>query len=390
MQDNNDSLSVINERYKGCNLLMPMSTSEQMSPFYKMTVMEVKADLSENSGDVFKVGNVKVGSETRTNREGEKYEKGIYEDVYSPAKPLLMKIAAAAGIQFDPSHTGGEYVSGDKNVYRGRAYGAMKMPDGTWKTHADEKIINLHDSEDNYRLEFMDKSLKGITDERQAKAAAEMFEGTWKPAKNKYGKEVQAYFVAEKDREKYIERGVMVNMTLLRKTMCEKALTGAILRTVRALTGLKGTYTKKELSKPFAIPRVTFSPDYSDPQIRAALLNQEIGSTAALFGSAPAAAAPVLQDSLPTAPEKAFDVDAFATNPAFASDLPDPSSEEQDGEHIPSSASEQPPAQSNKNENPEDNYICEVCGAIISAKVYDYSVNKYGRPLCVKCQRGVR
>ena len=56
MQNKNNSLSVINEKYKGCNLLMPMSTSEQMSPFYKMTVMEVKADLSENSGDVFKVG----------------------------------------------------------------------------------------------------------------------------------------------------------------------------------------------------------------------------------------------------------------------------------------------------------------------------------------------
>jgi hypothetical protein len=39
-----------------------MSTSEQMSPFYKMTVMEVKADTSDNSGDIFKVGNVKVGA----------------------------------------------------------------------------------------------------------------------------------------------------------------------------------------------------------------------------------------------------------------------------------------------------------------------------------------
>ncbi len=394
MQDNNNSLSAINERYKDCNLLMPMSISEQMSPFYKMTVMEVKADTSENSGDIFKVGSTKVGSETRKNRQGEEYQKGVYEDVYSPAKPLLMKIAAAAGIQFDPSHTGGEYVNGDKNVYRGRAYGAMKMPDGTWKTHADEKIINLHDSEDNYRLEFMDKSLKGITDERQAKAAAEMFEGTWKPAKNKYGKEVQAYFVAEKDSEKYIERGVMVNMTLLRKTMCEKALTGAILRTVRALTGLKGTYTIEELSKPFAIPRVTFSPDYSDPQIRAALLNQEIGSTAALFGSAPAAAAPVLQDSL-TAPEKAFDADAFAANPAFASDLSDDDysgDAQQTAERDLAPAPTKAPKQQNrcKEENQEDSQICEVCGTIISAKVYDYSVEHYGRPLCVKCQREVR
>lgn len=375
MQTNNDSLSVINEKYKGCNLLMPMSVSEQMSPFYKMTVMEVKADLSENSGDVFKVGSVKDKNEN-------------WVEVFSPAKPLLMKIAAAAGIQFDPAHTGGEYVNGDKNVYRGRAYGAMKMPDGTWKTHADEKIINLHDSEDNYRLEFMDKSLKGITDKRQAEAASEMFAGEWKPAKNKYGKEVKAFFVAEQDREQYIERGVMVNMTLLRKTMCEKALTGAILRTVRALTGLKGTYTKEELAKPFAIPRVTFSPDYSDPQIRSALLNQEIGSTAALFGSAPAAAAPVLRDNLPTAPEKAFNVDAFAENPAFASDQEEDASDPPEAPKPAPAKTQAMKAQ--RQENPEDNYVCEVCGAIISAKVYDYSVEHYGRPLCVKCQREVR
>lgn len=376
MQNNNDSLAMINERYKGCNLLMPMSVSAQMSPLYKITVMEVQADLSDNSGDIFKVGSTK--------------ENDNWIDLFSLAKPLLMKIAAAAGIQFDPVHTGGEYVGGDKNIYRGRAYGAMKMPDGTWIPHKDEKIINLHDAEDNYRLEFMDKSLKGITDKKQAEAASDMFAGEWKPAKNKYRKEVQAFFVAETDREQYIERGVMVNMTLLRKTMCEKALTGAILRTVRALTGLKGTYTKEELSKPFAIPRVTFSPDYSDPQIRAALLNQEIGSTAALFGSAPAAAAPVLQDSLPTVPEKAFDVNAFAENPAFASDLKDddytPDAPQQTTERVPAPV-KAPKRNQDKEESTEGSYICEVCGTIISGSVYDYSVSKYGRPLCVNCQK---
>lgn len=387
---NDNTLSEINKRYAGCNLLMPMSTSEQMSPFYKMTVMEVQADLSENSGDIFKVGSVKVGSETQTNREGKEYQKGVYEDVYSPAKPLLMKIAAAAGIQFDPTHTGGEYVNGDKNVYRGYAYGAMKMPDGTWKTHADQKIINLHDSEDNYRLEFMDKSRGGITDEKQAKAAADMFDGEWKKAKNKWGKEVNAYFIVEKDREQYIERGVLVNMTLLRKTMCEKALTGAILRTVRALTGLKGTYTKKELSKPFAIPRVTFSPDYNDPQIRAALLNQEIGSTAALFGGTHSVAAPVLQDSLPTAPEKAFDADAFAANPAFEWN---PGNSIDAGEPAATAAPAPASTQAKKGvpapytTEPGSGCQCEECGTHISDKVYKYSMDKFGRALCMTCQK---
>lgn len=127
--------------------------------------MEVPVDTSENSGDVFKVGSVKSG----TNQQG----KDIWVETYSPAKPLLMKLAAAAGIQFDPEHTYGTRV--DQNTYKAKAYGAMRMPDGTGKTHADEKVICLDDEEANYRIEFMDKSIKGITDSKASKAAAEMF-----------------------------------------------------------------------------------------------------------------------------------------------------------------------------------------------------------------------
>lgn len=64
--------------------------------------------------------------------------------------------------------------------------------------------------------------------------------------------------IDEADREKYIERSVMVNMALLKKTWAEKAITGAKLRVIRALLGVKGTYTKEELKKNFAI-RLWFS-----------------------------------------------------------------------------------------------------------------------------------
>ena len=56
---NNRALAEIQQKYAGCNLLMPASTEVQLNPFYKITVMEVPVDLSENSGDVFKVGSVK-------------------------------------------------------------------------------------------------------------------------------------------------------------------------------------------------------------------------------------------------------------------------------------------------------------------------------------------
>lgn len=182
MENNSNAIAEIQKKYAGCNLLMPAATEVQLNPFYKITVMEVTADLSENSGDIFKVGSVKTG----TTQQG----KDIWEETYSPAKPLLMKIAAAAGIQFDPDHTYGTRV--DENTYRAKAYGAMRMPDGTGKTHADEKEICLNDEEANYRIEFMDKSIKGITDEKAAKAAAEMFKGNWIDAKNKWGKACKA------------------------------------------------------------------------------------------------------------------------------------------------------------------------------------------------------
>ena len=376
MENNSNAIAEIQKKYAGCNLLMPAATEVQLNPFYKITVMEVTADLSENSGDIFKVGSVKTG----TTQQG----KDIWGETYSPANPLLMKIAAAAGIQFDPDHTYGTKI--DANTYKAKAYGAMRMPDGTGKTHADEKVICLDDEEANYRVEFMDKSIKGITDEKAAKAAAEMFKGNWIDAKNKWGKACKAYVIDDCDREKYIERSVLVNMTLLRKTAAAKAMTGAILRVIRALTGMKGQYTKKELQKPFAIPRVTFSPDYTDPEVRKAMLSQGMNSIGSLFGATPTIAA--IPDTLTGGEIDEFNPEEFADNPAFASEQTEDSDvvdEEQEQNWFDR---EQPTAPQQDVRPQQEEYACENCGSVISEKVYGYSIDKFGRPLCVKCQRG--
>lgn len=397
MDYKSNSIAEIQKKYAGCNLLMPATTEVQLNPFYKITVSEVLADVSENSGDIFKVGSVKVGKDGNG--------KDIWEDTFSPTKPLLMKIAVAAGIQFDPDRTYGTRV--DENTYKAKAYGAMRLPDGTGKTHADEKVIQLDDEEANFRLEFMDKSIKGITDEKAAKAAAEMFKGKWIDAVNKWNKPCKAYVIDDCDREKYIERSVLVNMTMLRKTAPAKAMTGAQLRVIRALTGMKGQYTKRELSRPFAIARATFSPDYSDPEVRQTMLLQGMNSVGSLFGAAPAISVPSIQ--MDTGRDM-FDPEEFVDNPAFASsgasvaedygDYPEnPTTEvtteastpeqnwwEQSGYTQPEPESfnppqMQPPQQSN-------NYCCEICGRDIRDNVYDYSMRKFGRPLCVSCQKG--
>lgn len=382
--NNSTTLAEIQSKYQNCNLLIPAATSVQINPFYKCTVMEVVPDTSDNSGDIFKVGNAKVGED----RNG----KGVYVDVFSLAKPLLMKLATAAGIQFHPEYT--TVTRENANTYVGKAYGAVRLPDGTFKTHAETKRICLDDEEAKYRLEFMDKSIMGIHDWKAAKAAADMFKGEWHedPEKlNQWNKPEKYYVIADCDREKYIERSILVNMTLLRKTASEKAQTGAILRVIRALLGINGTYQLQELKKPFAVPTVTFSPDYSDANVRQAMLQQGMSSMGNMFGatSAPPAALPFATEAF----SDAFDPEENLDNPAFASGLPaDEEDYATDYQQIPSEqeAPQQtpPPQHEPQAQDESTGYCCDECGMEINERVYGYSLNKFGRPLCMKCQKG--
>lgn len=383
--NNSNALAEIQSKYPNCNLLLPAATSVQINPFYKCSVMEVVADTAPSSGDIFSVGKVKTGEDGKG--------KAIYEEVFSPAKPLLMKLATAAGIQFHPEYT--TVIRENTNTYVGKAYGAVRLPDGSYKTHMETKRICLDDEESKYRLEFMDKSIMGIHDWRAAKAASEMFKGEWKddPEKtNQWGKPEKYYVIADSDREKYIERSILVNMTLLRKTASEKAQTGAILRVIRALLGIKGTYSKAELEKPFVVPTVTFAPDYTDPTVRSAMLQQGMNSMGNMFGAS----------STPPAISTAFSSEAFSSdfnpedeidNPAFTSEQVEDSDgavEEQERNWFDQEqpAQEQPQSQPTTNGNETTGYFCDGCGAEINERVYEYSFNKFGRPLCMKCQKG--
>ena len=72
MENNSNAIAEIQKKYAGCNLLMPAATEVQLNPFYKITVMEVTADLSENSRDIFKVGSVKTEQHNRAMTFGKK------------------------------------------------------------------------------------------------------------------------------------------------------------------------------------------------------------------------------------------------------------------------------------------------------------------------------
>ena len=68
-----------------------------------------------------------------------------------------MKLLTAAVIQFHPEYT--TVTRENTNTYVGKAYGAVRLPDGSYKTHMETKRICLDDEESKYRLEFIDKSI---------------------------------------------------------------------------------------------------------------------------------------------------------------------------------------------------------------------------------------
>ena len=175
--NNSNALAEIQSKYPNCNLLLPAATSVQINPFYKCSVMEVVADTAPSSGDIFSVGKVKTGEDGKG--------KAIYEDVFSPAKPLLMKLATAAGIQFHPEYT--TVTRENTNTYVGKAYGAVRLPDGSYKTHMETKRICLDDEESKYRLEFMDKSIMG-TGYFCDGCGAEINERVYEYSLNKFGR----------------------------------------------------------------------------------------------------------------------------------------------------------------------------------------------------------
>ena len=64
-----------------------------------------------------------------------------------------MKLATAAGIQFHPEYT--TVTRENTNTYVGKAYGAVRLPDGSYKTHAETKRICL-DDEKSIEIEYLE------------------------------------------------------------------------------------------------------------------------------------------------------------------------------------------------------------------------------------------
>lgn len=155
--------------------------------------------------------------------------------------------------------------------------------------------------------------------------------------------------------------------------ICEaKALNGAI----RTALHIKGTYTVEELKKPFVVAYLV--PNLNHQDVKDAAIRYMFQSASNLFGGTPS-----VQQIESKVPESA-DIEA-ADGECF--------DEYVDGTYRQADEpveNEKTPVQSDGENQKEwrNDFYCDKCGIHISEKVWDYSVDKYGRPLCYKCQKG--
>ena len=123
------------------------------------------------------------------------------------------------------------------------------------------------------------------------------------------------------------------------------------------------------------------------------MLQQGMNSMGNMFGTS--ATPPAIQTIFSTdAFPDGFDPEIEADNPAYASemslDVDDPTEQEKE-ENWFDQEKILPERQQKTGRNDDliiQDLYCDKCGISINEKVYEYSLNKFGRPLCMKCQKG--
>ncbi|MGL5436620.1 MAG: hypothetical protein ACRDBO_14645 [Lachnospiraceae bacterium] len=160
--------------------------------------------------------------------------------------------------------------------------------------------------------------------------------------------------------------------------ICEaKALNGAI----RTALHIKGTYTLDELRKPFVVAYLV--PNLDNEDVKGAAIDSMFASSNRLFGKAPCIQQIESRIMEPHSSEVSAsdDISQYVDESYYQE--PEPEEPEP----------EEPEPEEPEPEMPEDrsnDFRCDKCDVVITEKVWNYSVEKDGQPLCYKCQKRVR
>lgn len=159
--------------------------------------------------------------------------------------------------------------------------------------------------------------------------------------------------------------------------ICEaKALNGAI----RTALHIRGTYTLQDIQKPFVVAYLV--PNLNHEDVKRAAIESMFQSSTRLFGGVPS-----VQQIESRVPEIAAVEAADGENyDQYVDDVYE-KSDQQEQKQEPAPADT---IQEKQMEDRSQDFCCDKCNVVITEKVWDYSVEKFGRPLCYKCQKMVR
>ncbi len=146
----------------------------------------------------------------------------------------------------------------------------------------------------------------------------------------------------------------------------EHAESKALSRCIRKGLSIKSAYTIEELQKPFIVVYPVL--DSRDADVKKALIAGAIASSNLLYGSG-------LQ--LSTGAAQALPEEHHDYNP-------------ETGEIIDEDYEAGPPDPMPWEEQEEEILQCSQCEVQIARNVYEFSANKFGAPLCMKCQQAAR
>lgn len=155
-----------------------------------------------------------------------------------------------------------------------------------------------------------------------------------------------------------------------RNEMCESK---ALNRALRTAMQIKPTYRLEELRKPFVVAYLV--PNLDNPEVREEAIKGFFGASRELYGATDSARDArrtiYVDDDLHD--EERGEYEAPAT-PAYT---------EPGAYSVQEGPEETPP----DNAPPYDEHICADCGREISKGVSRYSIENFGHPLCMNCQK---
>jgi hypothetical protein len=210
----------------------------------------------------------------------------LAEDIYLPNPKQLdncrltasakKKLARAAGVVWNLEQTGIVEQKSDLVTYN--AVGGVKKPDGQFVYISSVYSIDLNVLKEKFEAQYV------VTDETYHR---------WENKKWNKGKSRKIFEMEQKNNK---ER----DLRQKRAFMPQLAETGAKVRAITELLGLKNSYTRKELTFPFVAVRIVFNQNNQDPLVKKALLETRLAAEFSLYGinKNPAKQIPVIKNEL--------------------------------------------------------------------------------------------